>query len=73
MLNYFQKLFLLSLAVFQWLLHATLPTDYREGQNKEPTFGRMLYCIIINGLLCTPIMMMQMSFFQLISGDVQGK
>merc|ERR1712038_1677874 len=32
----------------------------------------MLYCIIINGLLCTPLMMVQMSFFQLVSGDLQG-
>merc|ERR1712179_410595 len=32
----------------------------------------MLYCILTNGLLCTPVMMIQMSFFQLISGDSQG-
>ena len=60
-------------ASFQWLLHATLPTEVRHGKTKEPTFGRMLYCIVINGLLCTPIMMIQMSFFQLVSGDLQGK
>ena len=59
-------------ASFQWLLHATLPTEVRHGKSKEPTIGRMLYCIVINGLLCTPVMMIQMSFFQLISGDLQG-
>ena len=59
-------------ASFQWLLHATLPNEVRPDVKKEPTFGRMLYCIIINGLCCTPVMMMQMSFFQLISFDAQG-
>ena len=65
-------LYKLILASFQWLLHATLPTEVRHGKSNEPTIGRMLYCIVINGLLCTPIMMIQMSFFQLISGDLQG-
>ena len=60
------------LASFQWLLHATLPNEVRSDVKKEPTFGRMLYCIIINGLCCTPVMMIQMSFFQLISFDAQG-
>ena len=59
-------------ASFQWLLHATLPNEIRSDVKKEPTLGRMLYCIIINGLCCTPVMMMQMSFFQLISFDAQG-
>ena len=53
-------------------MHATLPNEVRSDVKKEPTFGRMLYCIIINGLCCTPVMMMQMSFFQLISFDAQG-
>ena len=65
-------LFLIFQASFQWLLHATLPNEVRSDVTKEPTFGRMLYCIIINGLCCTPVMMMQMSFFQLISFDAQG-
>jgi len=59
-------------ASFQWLLHATLPADVRHTKVKEPSLGRMLKCIILTGMLSTPVMMVQMSFFQLISGDLQG-
>lgn len=59
-------------ASFQWLLHATLPSEVRQGHGKEPSVGRMLYCILLTGLSSTPIMMIQMSVFQLISGDLQG-
>jgi len=59
-------------ASFQWLLHSTLPVDVRHGGGAEPSVGRMLRCITLTGLLSTPIMMIQMSFFQLISGDLQG-
>ena len=63
-----------STASFQWLLHATLPTNVRgEIGGTEPSTARMVTCIIINACLCTPIMVLQMSFFQLISGDAQGK
>ena len=58
-------------ASFQLLHQLTIPKPVIEGKQKL-TNGKALFCLLVNGLLATPLMMVQMSLFQLISGDLQG-
>ena len=59
-------------ATFQFLFRKTVVDPSLKSKTGSPSFSKMLYGIVLNGLLSTPIMMVQMSLFQLISTDVQG-
>ena len=54
------------------LIWRLLLTDEQVKKGTNLSLSSMLWKILISALTSTPLMMLQMAFFQLISGDAQG-
>ena len=67
----FRIFFFCPTASFQLLLNLTTPKDVTLGY-RQITFKECFKTLVVNGLLCTPLMMIIMSVVALLSGDLQG-
>ena len=67
----FQVLTCLFTASYQFLLQATLPKLAVEGK-EQLSLNQSLKTVAINGVLATPLMLVLMTLFQAVSGDLPG-
>ena len=60
------------LGAYAFLLQATVPKGVAEGR-EDFTLRQAIKTVAINGLCATPLMLVLMSTFQAISGDLPGR
>ena len=59
------------LASYQFLLQITLPNQAVEGK-EQLSLKQSVKTVAVNGLLATPLMLVLMTLFQAVSGDLPG-